>query len=221
MTSTTPALTNDVTANPAFKAFEADLAAQGMVLQAWGEAPNGFEIVSDEDLAHNHVIVVELVSGGIRTFYDGWTPDFEGDIEMIRKGRSPHFGTPGENESNVWSVAYRDETGATKSELLAFPRIVDFDEADAKAEERFGDVLWIMPSHEPDAALEAWLADAKAADEGAGAPDDAPISEENEDPAYPLSDWQYQVDNGDTRLGYADWVEGQREMNADGSDGEE
>lgn len=30
----------------------------------------------------------------------------------------------------------------------------------------------------------------------------------NEHPEYPVSDWQYEVDNGDTRLGYWEWVEG-------------
>ncbi len=28
-----------------------------------------------------------------------------------------------------------------------------------------------------------------------------------ESPKFPVSDWQYEVANGDTRLGYTDWVE--------------
>lgn len=36
-----------------------------------------------------------------------------------------------------------------------------------------------------------------------------------EHPKYPLSDWQYEVQNGDTRLGYDEWVEHclERDMN--------
>jgi len=30
------------------------------------------------------------------------------------------------------------------------------------------------------------------------------------DPRYPPEDWQCEVQNGDTRLGYAQWVEGKR-----------
>lgn len=33
----------------------------------------------------------------------------------------------------------------------------------------------------------------------------------NEDPDWPLADWQYGVANGDTRLGYWPWVEHNRE----------
>lgn len=32
-----------------------------------------------------------------------------------------------------------------------------------------------------------------------------------EDSKYPKSDWQYEVSNGDTRLGYWDWVSHQKE----------
>ena len=39
------------------------------------------------------------------------------------------------------------------------------------------------------------------------------------DPSYPLEDWEYEVGNGDTRLGYRKWVEHQREM--DELDGED
>lgn len=28
----------------------------------------------------------------------------------------------------------------------------------------------------------------------------------NDHPDYPVTDWQYEVANGDTRLGYHDWV---------------
>ena len=31
------------------------------------------------------------------------------------------------------------------------------------------------------------------------------------DPTYPPEDWQLEVANGDTRLGYADWVTGKKE----------
>jgi len=34
-----------------------------------------------------------------------------------------------------------------------------------------------------------------------------------EHPDYPVSDWQYEVANGDTRLGYWDWVEHARTAN--------
>ena len=33
------------------------------------------------------------------------------------------------------------------------------------------------------------------------------------DATYPLDDWKYEVDNNDTRLGYWDWVEHQKEQN--------
>ncbi len=36
----------------------------------------------------------------------------------------------------------------------------------------------------------------------------------DDDPTYPPADWQYEVEAGDTRLGYADWVQQQRD-NAD------
>lgn len=32
-----------------------------------------------------------------------------------------------------------------------------------------------------------------------------------DDPEYPVSDWQLEVANDDTRLGYWQWVEAQRE----------
>jgi hypothetical protein len=32
-----------------------------------------------------------------------------------------------------------------------------------------------------------------------------------EDPKFPSSDWRYEVENGDTRLGYQDWLEAQYE----------
>jgi hypothetical protein len=33
-----------------------------------------------------------------------------------------------------------------------------------------------------------------------------------DDPDYPPADWQYEVANDDTRLGYADWVQSQKDM---------
>lgn len=33
---------------------------------------------------------------------------------------------------------------------------------------------------------------------------------------YPLSDWMYEVQNGDTRLGYEDWVEHKIDMEDNG-----
>lgn len=33
-----------------------------------------------------------------------------------------------------------------------------------------------------------------------------------EDDAWPVADWKYDVGNGDTRLGYWDWVEHNREI---------
>lgn len=35
-----------------------------------------------------------------------------------------------------------------------------------------------------------------------------------EHPVYPFEDWQYEVCNGDTRLGYADWCLHQAEADA-------
>ena len=35
-----------------------------------------------------------------------------------------------------------------------------------------------------------------------------------EDPEYPSENWRYEADNGDTRLGYWDWVEAQRDANS-------
>lgn len=32
---------------------------------------------------------------------------------------------------------------------------------------------------------------------------------------YPVSDWKYEVANGDTLLGYAEWVEHQKEADGD------
>ena len=37
-------------------------------------------------------------------------------------------------------------------------------------------------------------------------------------PDYPRNDWAYEMANGDTRLGYWDWVCHRIEMNADDSD---
>jgi len=35
----------------------------------------------------------------------------------------------------------------------------------------------------------------------------------NEHPDYPVEDWKYEVSNGDTALGYNEWVEHQIELN--------
>jgi len=35
----------------------------------------------------------------------------------------------------------------------------------------------------------------------------------DEDAEYPMKDWRYEVSNGDTVLGYQDWVKHQREAN--------
>lgn len=32
-----------------------------------------------------------------------------------------------------------------------------------------------------------------------------------EDPDYPIEDWKYEVQSGDTRLGYEQWVESRKE----------
>ena len=32
-----------------------------------------------------------------------------------------------------------------------------------------------------------------------------------DDPDYPVADWQYEVANGDTRRGYHEWVEAKKE----------
>lgn len=34
-----------------------------------------------------------------------------------------------------------------------------------------------------------------------------------EHPDYPKQDWKYEVTNGDTKLGYAEWVEHKIELN--------
>ena len=34
----------------------------------------------------------------------------------------------------------------------------------------------------------------------------------SEDPDYPVADWKYEVANDDTRLGYWEWVENQKEI---------
>ncbi len=34
----------------------------------------------------------------------------------------------------------------------------------------------------------------------------------DDDPEFPVQDWQYEVANGDTRQGYHEWKESQREM---------
>lgn len=45
--------------------------------------------------------------------------------------------------------------------------------------------------------------------------DDAPVAGwPEEDPDWSLADWRYEVANGDTRLGYADWVEQNKEADA-------
>lgn len=33
------------------------------------------------------------------------------------------------------------------------------------------------------------------------------------DPEYPVADWQFEVANDDTRLGYREWVENQKLIN--------
>lgn len=47
--------------------------------------------------------------------------------------------------------------------------------------------------------------------------EDAPTIEDGwtEDPDWPLSDWRYEVANDDTRLGYAEWVEHNKEAAED------
>jgi transcription elongation factor Elf1 len=40
----------------------------------------------------------------------------------------------------------------------------------------------------------------------------------HEDETWSVEDWQYEISNDDTRLGYADWVRWQKEMSAQESD---
>lgn len=47
------------------------------------------------------------------------------------------------------------------------------------------------------------------------APDDEQEDYWGEDDQYPLSDWMYEVQNGDTRAGYWQWVESQKEQDDD------
>jgi hypothetical protein len=42
-----------------------------------------------------------------------------------------------------------------------------------------------------------------------------PPSHWDTDPEFPIWDWQYEVTNGDTRLGYREWTEHQREARSD------
>ena len=41
------------------------------------------------------------------------------------------------------------------------------------------------------------------------------ISHWEDDPEFPSEDWKYEVANGDTRLGYREWVEHQRDAKKD------
>ena len=38
-------------------------------------------------------------------------------------------------------------------------------------------------------------------------------NQRTEDPKYSMEDWRYEVQNGDTSLGYDEWVDHQRESN--------
>ena len=40
-------------------------------------------------------------------------------------------------------------------------------------------------------------------------------NKENVEKNYPMSDWRYEVANGDTKLGYAEWLEHRREAEDD------
>lgn len=51
--------------------------------------------------------------------------------------------------------------------------------------------------------------------------DDPEFNHWGEDPAYPVRDWRYQAGNNDTRLGYWDWVDGEREADAADEEGED
>lgn len=44
-------------------------------------------------------------------------------------------------------------------------------------------------------------------------PEEIETSHWDNDPDYPPEDWQYEVANGDTRLGYREWVEHKKEEN--------
>ena len=46
-------------------------------------------------------------------------------------------------------------------------------------------------------------------------PDNHHVDHWGEDPDYPLADWKYQVANDDTRLGYWEWVESEKEFDRD------
>ena len=38
---------------------------------------------------------------------------------------------------------------------------------------------------------------------------------QSEDSDYPVSDWKYEVSNGDTRMGYWEWAQNARETMSD------
>jgi hypothetical protein len=44
---------------------------------------------------------------------------------------------------------------------------------------------------------------------------DTGLAPGEEHATYPVDDWKYEVANGDTRLGYSDWVEAQLEQEVD------
>ena len=73
-----------------------------------------------------------------------------------------------------------------------------------------GHVLYLVARHSEDTDLLTYRAGLPVCLKCAESDD---TESECEDPTYPVRDWQYQVANGDTRLGYAEWVRNEREAN--------
>lgn len=74
---------------------------------------------------------------------------------------------------------------------------------------------------EPDGTRWQYALDAIAAAKGEAAkveeevPRDTDASHWDEIPGHPIGDWQTEVSNGDTMLGYRNWVKSRREMQPD------
>jgi hypothetical protein len=91
-------------------------------------------------------------------------------------------------------VRYLFEHEGTPQEAIALVESGDWDDGDSKVISSrvvVRDSSWTV------------VADTDAAE--------AEISHWEEDPQHPVADWQYEVSNDDTRLGYRDWLAHQEE----------
>lgn len=96
---------------------------------------------------------------------------------------------------------YWEEDSDAAVIMAAFPHLFTLDEVKTAAEQIEAEAKHC--ANRPDR-----LAIIRAGQSG----DDAPTVEADE--KYPLSDWQYEVGNGDTKLGYAEWWAHRVEANA-------